>query len=357
MKTNGHPQYDKQRIYDISILEAARHLGLSLHRSGVNHVAVCPWHDDKHPSLVFYHRTSGMNHCHCYACGHHDTVVGLAMKVLNTDYPGACQWLSAEFGIPTLEGNTFRPFYLPVQHKVPAVEEEPDYTYIPMEMVSELVSVENGLCRCLMQLFHPEAVKWVTEEYCIGCYSFNNQDDYTVFPSIDVEGHVRNLKIQHYNSNMESPGFAHSDQTAYWLGKMWAHDGKLPRRAVFRAACLFGEHLLAKYPTQTVVLVESPKNAVVGALANKDLLWLATGNKTSLQRKNLMALQGRNVIVIPDRDAIDLWKESIAALSDIANFTVSPFCLNTGKADDLHYDVADYIIGQRLKALQVTTLV
>jgi hypothetical protein len=95
----------------------------------------------------------------------------------------------------------------------------------------------------------------------------------------------------------------------------------------------------------------------VGALANKDLIWLATGNKTSLQRKNLMALQGRNVIVIPDRDAIDLWKESIAALSDIANFTVSPFCLNTGKADDLHYDVADYIIEQRLKALQVNTLV
>ena len=38
MKTNINLQYDKQRIYSISIWEAARHLGLSLQRSGVNYV-------------------------------------------------------------------------------------------------------------------------------------------------------------------------------------------------------------------------------------------------------------------------------------------------------------------------------
>lgn len=351
MKTNGNPHFDKARIYAINILEAARHLGLSLHPAGVNQVALCPWHDDKHPSLVFYHRTD-QNHCHCYACGHHDTSVGLAMKVLNTDFIGACRWLSAEFGIPTLEGNNIRPCYHPVVHKPYANEKDPDYTYIPMEMVDKLVSTENGLCRCLMRMFHQEAVKWVTEEYRIGCYAFNNLDDYTVFPSIDSEGRVRNLKIQHYDSNPESPKFCHSNETSYWLGKIWANDGRLPRNAVFRSACLFGEHLLNVYPTQTVVLVESPKNAVVGALANMNLLWLATGNKTSLQRKNLIALQGRDVIVIPDRDAIDLWKKNIASMSDIANFTVRPFSFQTGQADDLHYDVADYIIEQRIKALK-----
>ncbi len=351
MKTEGYIQYDKQRIYSINILEAARHLGLTLHPAGVNQVAVCPWHEDKHPSLVFYHRTD-QNHCHCYACGHHDTVVGLAMKVLNTDFVGACQWLSAEFGIPSLEGKAFRPLYRPFTCHVATTEKAPDYTYIPMEMVDNLVSTENSLCRCLMKLFHAESVKWITEEYRIGCYAFRNLDDYTVFPSIDGEGRVHNLKIQHYDGNPESPKFAHNDQTPYLLGKIWAEARKLPGNAVFSSNCLFGEHLLKKYPTQKVVLVESPKNAVVGALANKEMVWLATGNKTSLQRKHLMPLQGRDVIVIPDRDAIDLWKKSLSTMMDIANFTLRPFSLKGGSESDLHYDVADYIIEQRLKALQ-----
>lgn len=351
MKTNKDPQYDKQRIYGIDILEAARHLGLNLRPSGVNQVTFCPWHEDRHPSLVFYHRTD-QNHCHCYACGHHDTVVGLTMKVLNTDYLGACKWLSSEFSIPTLDGNTFQPYYKPIVSKPKVEEKATEYTYIPMEMVDELVSEENSLCRCLMKLFHPEAVKWITEEYCLGCYAFNGLDDYTVFPSIDYEGRVQNMKIQHYDINPESPRFCHSDQTPYFLGKMWAKDGKLPNNAVFNSTCLFGEHLLRKYPTQKVVLVESPKNAVVGALANMELLWLATGNKTGLKRNRMMALQGRDVIIIPDRDAIDLWKKEIECISDIANFTIRPFSLLTGTANDLHYDVADYIIEQRLKALK-----
>jgi len=350
MKTNANPQYDKQRLNSIDILEAASHLGLSLHRSGVNHLATCPWHEDTHPSLVLYHGTN-KNHCHCYACGHHDNVIGLAMKMLETDFCSACEWLSAEFGIPTLDGNSFRRSFRPIVTKRVVAEKTPDYTYIPEEWVDNMVSTENALCRCLMQLFNPESVKWVTEEYRIGCYALGDIDDYTVFPCIDAEGRVRNLKIQHYDSCPSSPKFGHCDQTPYWLGKIWAKEGKLPHNAVFQSPCLFGEHLLSKYPTQKVVLVESPKNAVIGTLAVKDMLWVATGNKTAVKREQLMPLQGREVIVIPDRDAIDSWKTEFAALSDLAFFNVRPFSLHTGKAEDQHYDVADYIIEQRLETM------
>jgi len=313
MKTNEYVHYDKQRICGINILEVARHLGLNLHRSGVNNIVICPWHQDTHPSLVLYHRTN-MNHCHCYACGHHDDVIGLTMKVLNTDFKDACKWLSTEFGIPTTNGKTFRPSYRPILTRAVVTEKAPDYTYIPMTWVNEMVSTENGLCRCLMQLFDPESVKWIAEEYRIGSYAFSNADDYTVFPCIDTEGRVRNLKIQHYDSNIESERFSHCDQRTYWLGRIWAKTGKLPQNATFRTACLFGEHLLNIYPTQKVALVESPKNAIVGALAIKEMLWLATGNKTSIKPELLMPLEGRDVIVIPDRDAIDLWKKEFLSL-------------------------------------------
>lgn len=46
--------------------------------------------------------------------------------------------------------------------------------------------------------------------------------------------------------------------------------------------CLFGEHLLAKYPDKPVALVESEKTAVVCACTNPDCVWLATGGKGQL---------------------------------------------------------------------------
>ena len=215
-------------------------------------------------------------------------------------------------------------------------------------MVEELVSSENSLCRCLMRIFQPEAVKWITEEYQLGCYSIKDLDDYTVFPNIDYQGRVQNLKVQHYNTDYTSPHFAHSDQTAYWLGKIWAREGRLPKDAVFRSDCLFGEHLLSRYPDSIVALVESPKNAIIGALSFPTLTWVATGNKGMLKREVLSPLQQRNVIVIPDRDAITSWAEAISHLRDIANFTISDFCERAAPEDDRKFDIADFILKQLL---------
>jgi len=74
---------------------------------------------------------------------------------------------------------------------------------------------------------------------------------------------------------------------------------------------------------------------------------IAAGNKTSIRRERMMPLAGRNVIVMPDRDAIGQWTKDVAELSDLANFTFRPFSLHTGGADDKHFDVADFVIGER----------
>jgi len=48
-----------------------------------------------------------------------------------------------------------------------------------------------------------------------------------------------------------------------------------------RISCLFGEHLLSKYPNNPIALVEAPKTAVYGTLyfgfpeTPKDFIWLA----------------------------------------------------------------------------------
>ena len=52
--------------------------------------------------------------------------------------------------------------------------------------------------------------------------------------------------------------------------------------------CLFGEHLLARYPDKPVALVESEKTAVVCASINPDCVWLATGGKGQLNDRVLI---------------------------------------------------------------------
>lgn len=335
-----HEHFDLDRIRAIPITDVARRLGDELKRVGSVFKTYCPWHDDRHPSLTFYERTNE-NRCHCFSCGRGGSVIDYVMEHEGWSFQQACQWLSSEFYIsampiaPYMQRHKPRPIV-----KLP----EPAYTYIPMEMVDELVSVENSLCQCLIHMFSFEVVEWLCEEYYLGAYSMNGQDNYTVFPNIDSKGRVCNLKVQHYETDSENPRFAHSDQgTCYWLGTIWAREGRLPKDAVFSSACLFGEHLLTKYPDSTVALVESPKNALFGALKFKQYVWLAVGNKNMLKRSVLLPLQDRDVIVFPDCDAVEEWTLALNGMADLANFTISDFCRRNAPENQPKFDIADYI--------------
>jgi hypothetical protein len=334
-----HEQFDTLRLNAISISEVARRLGDTVHRVGVNHVSLCPWHDDHHPSLSLVEGT-GKNYCHCFSCGKGGDVISFVMQHEGWTFQDACQWLSSTFGICTTlaGGHVPQPKPRPMAKPV-----EPTYTYIPTEMLDKLVSAESSLCRCLMRMFQPEAVEWLAEEYRIGCYPMNGLDDYTVFPSIDHQGRVCNLKVQHYETDPHFDRFGHSDQAAYWLGAIWMREGRLPAGAVFRSDCLFGEHLLPRYPNSVVALVESPKNALFGALAFPQWLWVATGNKGNLKRQSLLTLRGRDIIVIPDGDAVEEWTAKVSDMKDLANFTVSDFCRRMAPEGQPKYDIADYL--------------
>ena len=76
-----YEHFDLQRLNDINIVEVARQLDLPVRRDGVNYVTNCLWHDDEHPSLVLYNK-QGNQHCHCYSCNEHHSVIDLAMKAV-----------------------------------------------------------------------------------------------------------------------------------------------------------------------------------------------------------------------------------------------------------------------------------
>ena len=77
--------------------------------------------------------------------------------------------------------------------------------------------------------------------------------------------------------------------------------------------CLFGEHLLTTFPSQIVALVKDEMTAAIMSCFPTPYVWLATG-KTDVISEELVILEGRAVIVFPDKGEYDRWKEILHAI-------------------------------------------
>ena len=85
-------KFDIQKLRDLPIEGVAERLGLNVNK----HKAVCPFHEDRHPSLTFHQRT---NTYHCFVCNAHGSTIDLAMRILGTDFKEACRWLADKHNI------------------------------------------------------------------------------------------------------------------------------------------------------------------------------------------------------------------------------------------------------------------
>ena len=81
-----------QKLRDLPIEGVAERLGLQVSR----HKCLCPFHDDRHPSLSF---KVSKNTFRCFVCGASGGTIDLVMKYLNLDFKAACRWLADESGI------------------------------------------------------------------------------------------------------------------------------------------------------------------------------------------------------------------------------------------------------------------
>ena len=85
-------KYELQKLRDLPIEGVAERLGLRVTR----HKALCPFHDDRHPSLSF--RVS-KNTYRCFVCGASGGTIDLVMRHLHVDFKEACRWLADENNI------------------------------------------------------------------------------------------------------------------------------------------------------------------------------------------------------------------------------------------------------------------
>ncbi|MFO7923681.1 MAG: DUF6371 domain-containing protein [Bacteroidales bacterium] len=198
----------------------------------------------------------------------------------------------------------------------------------------------NSFVQFLLQKFPREAVEAVVKKYMVGT-SGQFGGGSTIFWQIDSEGKIRSGKIMKYGPD------GHREKWPNGKAKInWVHvnidDFNL-------CQCLFGEHLLPKYPDKTVCLVESEKTALIASIAMPDYTWTATGGSNGARWSDFdsfTVLKGRNVVLIPDLDKVEEWTGKAENLRDHANVSVSDFLPSIASDEDIvnGADLADFIL-------------
>jgi DNA primase catalytic core len=86
----------------VSLVDLAERLDLGVTERSGSVKAVCPFHDDRSPSLVLYESVSAGDrpHYHCFACGAHGDIFHLTQQKLSKTFPEAVSWLANQYGVP-----------------------------------------------------------------------------------------------------------------------------------------------------------------------------------------------------------------------------------------------------------------
>lgn len=213
---------------------------------------------------------------------------------------------------------------------------------IPIELVKRSVRVDvlSDFTNWLTTLFDCDTVAMLIRRYQIGVTKGND----VIYFQIDLNGNCRTGKIMQYD-----PATGHRIKDEAVPGRIsWLHT-RLKRRHQLPkdwqiTQCLFGEHLLRKYPDKTVALVESEKTAIICSALMPEYLWLATGGKSQFNQR-LTVLKSRKIIAFPDIDGYHTWLTKSTdfpfldlRVSDLLEKNATP-------ADrEAHIDLADWLL-------------
>jgi hypothetical protein len=211
------------------------------------------------------------------------------------------------------------------------VEQKP-ISYLDKKIVSKSLSTCNRLMYYLCGYFTENQMMMAAALYFMG--STRNGD--VVWYQIDQQMKIRSGKIISYQDN------GHRDKDA---GVNWVHS-KLHIPDYNLAQCLFGLHLIDKFPDKPIALVESEKSAFICSMIDSRFLWLAIGGKSQLSEERLRPIKNRRIILHPDNDGIQEWTRKADELNRHGfNIKVSQFVAN--HAVEPTDDICDILMRER----------
>jgi hypothetical protein len=325
---------------------------VQLTKKRVRYLGLCPFHDDKRlGSFVVYPK---YNCFRCFSCEKKGDSVTFLMEHCHINFVDAIRWLGARYGIPVddVPADFVMPPPRPPMPALPTLE-------LPMTMVTSREKTEHDtLCRWLRSLNWDGAqrarVEQVLTEYHVG----HSRTGHTMFWQIDENGKVRTGKMMLYYPEGHEKWGKRDKESKYnfdWIHAVLFRDARQtdydPERVEVHP-CLFGLHLLDRYPNADVNVVESEKTALIMAIAygnHERGVWMACGGLSNISREKLLPLINarRNIILYPDRDGVKAWKEKAQSIGyDLLRVNSDPVLKWWEPRDGEKADIADIIINR-----------
>ena len=252
----------------------------------------------------------------------------------------------------------------------------PEPVFFDFETFKETLNVKNYKNNSFIQNlltkvnfpFEISDITRVIELYRLGTVSSGYRMGAVTFPFIDINNNVRAIQVKQFDNKNHTiaTDFLHSilEKNYFKEGKDFPDWLKSYRKQEKFISCLFGEHLLKKYPNNPVALVEAPKTAVYCTLyfgfpeEEKNFLWLAVYNKSSFSIEKLRVLEGRFIYVFPDlskdgntfkewQDKAKEYEKKLTKTRFIFSDLLEKLANDKDKNDGL--DIADFLILQDWK--------
>ena len=184
---------DLQQLRDLPIEGVAERLGLDVRQ----HKAICPFHNDHHPSLSFNPRR---NTYRCFVCDAHGGTIDLVMHLLHKDFREACQWLSNnEYQTPNekAEGH-LSPFtsHLSPSFDASRYEKFFDHPYLSPAARQFLFDQRR---------LDPRVIRWCR----LTSWRDRTGTDWLQIPYYDRDGHligIQNRNLNYHKENHDAEG-------------------------------------------------------------------------------------------------------------------------------------------------------
>lgn len=202
----------------------------------------------------------------------------------------------------------------------------------------------SDFARALGKYFDTELVHLLVDKYRLQAHGvFKN----VMFPNIDRFGTVQSVMVVGYHSDLHRNHVCfryYGNET--WKRKMLTQHPN----GVKYGSCLFGEHLLTKFPKLPVVVVESQKSAVIGSAVYPEYVWLASCGCQQFKPELLSCLKGRKTVVLPDKGCEDKWRSVVDGVSkqDGMNILLRPIMQEFSEYGE-NSDFADVILDRLTK--------
>ncbi len=218
--------------------------------------------------------------------------------------------------------------------------------YHPYALVEESLAPnsKNKLLQYLKNKLGEIETEEITKRYNIGTASSWHYG--TIFWQIDHFGNVHGGKIIQYNDKGKrfgKPNWVHS-QLKY----------KKEIRSFNLEQCLFGLHLIGEDKEKSIGIVESEKTACVMSAIQPQIIWMATGSLNGLNKKKLLPIRDREIILYPDTGVVHKGKtpfekwDRIAMELRMEDFNIQTSTILEERATEQQkeegFDLADFFI-------------